>query len=1327
MSQQGGYNYRPNVARNVTQKWKEAAQANYGGDDWGDQDDNDDDDEEYRDARQPAPVSAGNPRHPAWGGQPQMPPSNRSATNPSPSRSGGRASFDRGDERRYFSGAGGGFESPYPTTQRAPFPESQPQTFRPQPPQIYTQPQGPHQQPGFRPSSRGQQQGPYTDVPLSAPGGYAHRRSESGNRTGPPISYPQHNSPIRPDSRTSNASGRGFPPRKSSLSQDQPPADLPNFAVNDNAEQMESNDPAPAKALPFIRPSDIYKRMEEEREKERRSQESSRPSIDLNQSRTRDSSTSARSSTEEPKENVVSTSEDTDSTRKLKPTLDTVMERKSEYGFDNMLKGADPSHPSVVTGDGVHRHPTNASSVYTDRADPVSASSMSRNQSLSDDHPAGEPSSAHSRHGHYALPSDGRTPSWGTDLESITTARRQDSQQGYADHSSARAPPLPIKDNSAPAAQPGSLDHLGHKPSLGYTSVVHQAFDESQNQALSPISGEDSVLRSNSASASEMSPIVGKRREPNFGSSGPLVAQQPIPEEPVSGHSRSISESTARPEDKDLPAPPPLRQGYRRDSTPPSRDNSPAKRLSVEPGTIAQPAYGLFSSSTNKIADDAQGQRLAEDDSARSRSVHSPVPPQAMPPSASAMSGSMRSPDASRRTASEEYRDWQAQRKQFNNQMGFQDSNPTTPGVPSPISRTESPPKGKVKHLAGRLESDSGRSTPVSERGDEDERSFDARPPAQNQMAVSRPAPPGGWQHLASSSGRSTPMTDRGIDQIQASVPRPAAQSRLDSFRPTLPGGWQSYSGTPTSETPPHEVNQPPQPPSLREQGRLDSTESIPTAKRPQQHSNDGYGPATGAFAAAAAAGSALAGAFGADTAHESHDESQDSSENEWDQSSTSSKQPGHPDTRDFAESSPQDDTPRTAVDKASLPPLPLPKDTQETPTSRDSDNDTDLQQRHPSSDYFPAPLRTSRSADSPTASRQSVPNVAEAEASPMSADNDQLQQEIVNSLTPRAAVFETRPDAAAANKSLPMSPSHEDNDVRHFDASDDDMYGGDTPSRLPSAEQTAEPSTSHQAMPSISTVDTEASPQRPFLEQRFSWEEGNSPIITPPAQSKATSAPVRSVVTEAATAQRPMFAGPESTNDSIPLSTDKAKTVSAVRPTSFEDPVGTTHDPSSPISQRRDDISPIRTSTQPPNPVAKSPAMPSAPSSSVEKSFRNIMKIENQQERIQAFDDTRNVYGQSDNGLDNWISSMQTAEHSDLFQSNGRLRPNVASAGNTATRPAIRRPGGNASGSLVMKEDGKRLMAAAGTFGGKTGKAAKGLFAKGKDKLRAASASEKV
>ncbi|GAB7359763.1 hypothetical protein MBLNU230_g6934t1 [Neophaeotheca triangularis] len=65
--------------------------------------------------------------------------------------------------------------------------------------------------------------------------------------------------------------GERFPPRKSSLS-----------SASSIPEPAPANDKTPAtdKPLPFIRPSDIYKRMADEKEKERQSMESARPSMD---------------------------------------------------------------------------------------------------------------------------------------------------------------------------------------------------------------------------------------------------------------------------------------------------------------------------------------------------------------------------------------------------------------------------------------------------------------------------------------------------------------------------------------------------------------------------------------------------------------------------------------------------------------------------------------------------------------------------------------------------------------------------------------------------------------------------------------------------------------------------------------------------------------------------------------------------------------------------------------------------------------------------------------------------------------------------------------
>jgi hypothetical protein len=111
---------------------------------------------------------------------------------------------------------------------------------------------------------------------------------------------------ISPPSRTQ------FPPRKSSISQAESP-----MATSPRPRTGSHSD----KPLPFVRPADIYKRVEEERERERASLDSSRPSLDSLTSRPRDDLHSPTS----------------DGGRMLQP-METVAERKSEY-----LPDFDPS------------------------------------------------------------------------------------------------------------------------------------------------------------------------------------------------------------------------------------------------------------------------------------------------------------------------------------------------------------------------------------------------------------------------------------------------------------------------------------------------------------------------------------------------------------------------------------------------------------------------------------------------------------------------------------------------------------------------------------------------------------------------------------------------------------------------------------------------------------------------------------------------------------------------------------------------------------------------------------------------------------------------
>lgn len=680
MSAGGGGPYpsfQTNVNRTKTKRWVEAKSFSYDGDDWGD----DDDDEEGNIEPDPHPPqskkSAPSGRPPAPYGPPIGPPSNPNMGNPPQMHPRGRPSLDG---RGPFPSHQGGFEGPYPTAQRSPLPP--PGHYRQSPSQDRMRPRGnsqprpmgfdPHPHAPFMPDTRGR--GPYPIRPNE-------RRSESGQRPNPSDIYgrqsPARQSPVPTSSLNSRDSSPGhrFPPRKSSLSQQQAPfasGEVPSIDSTNTAADG-STDP-PAKPLPFVRPADIYKRAEEERQR-RASQESSRPSMD-----------SERIRSSPPPVPSLDQSDSSERVPRAKPTLDPVTERKSEYGFDKMLENASEDHPTTEPESAAEPSSavsqTYASSQYSDR-DPISASSVQSKQSF--------------------------------------TPGRDRAMQGTAideDQSTPRGSTFP---------QPQKSD-LKHSQSLGYRSLVEKAFEDSEDQVPpTPQSMGDSVPRSNSASTSQISPIISRNSSTiaqTLSSTGQAEAPPTIPEESNSRPSTSGTDKNAEILD------PPIRSGYRRETSTPSPNNSPARRpVSVETGEIPRSELALLYT------------------------------------------------DNERSLAS------------------------------SRISRSESPTKGKVRDLAGKI----------------------------------------------NVSNRSSPSSSP-----QKESPRPTT-ARNESFRPVLPGGWMSYttntgSSTPAAETP--TVKDTP----LRSNETRERSESPPIATAPKPKSNNGLsGPA---FAAAAAAGSALAGAF---------------------------------------------------------------------------------------------------------------------------------------------------------------------------------------------------------------------------------------------------------------------------------------------------------------------------------------------------------------------------------------------------------------------------------------------------------------------------------
>ena len=215
--------FKTNVNRAKTKKWVQAKKNAYDGDDWGDYDEYD----EYGVNQEPQQSQAPAQRYYAQ----RLEQPSRSFTDPSqqaPLPRGRRNSFEHGEEQRAFS------------------------STIPHPQHNYGQQ---HEEPRIQTNVGGYGQGYDT----------GERGDFSPSAMPPPLQtrISQVPADFTPPINTQ------FPPRKSSIGQGDMPA-----PTSPRSRQGSQSD----KPLPFIRPADIYKRHEEERQ--RASLESSRPSLD---------------------------------------------------------------------------------------------------------------------------------------------------------------------------------------------------------------------------------------------------------------------------------------------------------------------------------------------------------------------------------------------------------------------------------------------------------------------------------------------------------------------------------------------------------------------------------------------------------------------------------------------------------------------------------------------------------------------------------------------------------------------------------------------------------------------------------------------------------------------------------------------------------------------------------------------------------------------------------------------------------------------------------------------------------------------------------------
>ena len=610
---QGGSNprgppqsFKTNVNRSKTKRWVEAKSYSYDGDDWGDADDYD----EYGGFDEPAPAkptglrqagqsqtspapesnSMGRMDHQS-GQQPytNLPRPQAPYNNPERERAN---SFGRGDERRAFSGPGPNVVAPMRTaygqapgpqndsTGRQPYGANPPNSVASNAPGM----QPPYQQPGQprRPSFDGPSRaapGPgfgSTPSPGPGPGPVASnmrgipRPSGDGSRTQSMtsnISMDPHRREFSNPSAIPQPLQTNRPPRKSSLSQQDEPQ---NFGVSNTVISPVSANAGPepeqfpnqarersasGSTINFVRPADIYRRMQEEKERERQSQESARPSLDGIMGAHRDESPSK-------------SGDDGDATRKRKPALESVAERKSEYGLDGLLSAENVKQKPPSRG-------PNGSPVLPEISGFESGFGEGFGTSFMDNSPQANNAKSSSVAPKEAL--------------ALTQDKPKSVVDPVVDTTRAAPPTSQQSDVLSPTSatlSPVNESDLQHQQSVGFRSAVHTAFDQPVRH--SPSSASGSVGRSNSESTSVISPIISRApssanptvEEPRIST----ITEEPSDSRPMSSESiptpKGGSSDSRRASSHSIPAP--FIPGHRRDMSTPSPDNSPARTPNLE-------------------------------------------------------------------------------------------------------------------------------------------------------------------------------------------------------------------------------------------------------------------------------------------------------------------------------------------------------------------------------------------------------------------------------------------------------------------------------------------------------------------------------------------------------------------------------------------------------------------------------------------------------------------------------------------------------------------------------------------------------------------------
>lgn len=398
-------------------------------------------------------------------------------------------------------------------------------------------------------------------------------------------------------------------------------------------------------------------------------------------------------------------------------------------------------------------------------------------------------------------------------------------------------------------------------------------------------------------------------------------------------------------------------------------------------------------------------------------------------------------------------------------------------------------------------------------------------------------------------------------------------------------------------------------------------------------------------------------------------------------------------------------------------------------------------------SDYEPGPL-------------QRQPTLETATSSPVK-ESDVLSQEIMRSLSPGGGLT---PIDTSVGAKAPQGPSPATRRESSYTLSGYDDYwadSGESPrlQKRPTGDldnvpedappSSTGPSNGPSAVPAIveSTVVPKSSGQEP-IRRKFSWEDLGDD--TQSAKSPARSATASPAVTaaqpnDALPAEQPALMSPSINiipeNDSLVGQQVDQRDFSP-QPLAIQEP---TPEPASPLSDSGDRgalfagaVSPMTQASASSMHQGDAAADFSIAAEDEKKipSFREIMFLQTPAERIAKYNEARDAFGQMESGLNNWILTMKQElpehAHTTASYSGDTLPPNPAATGGLdgAGQQSYYQQGPNAQGGSARSRLPGFPMQAHGHAGGQigtkgkefmqsAGKMGKGLFSKGRNKLR--------